>query len=111
MMKPVKCAPEVFAVVHKLCARLTRKTKDSTYLAAVHGSAENVETLLPRKLQHGEVWCRQSEQACYILLCAPDDKTAEQRLQFLGKLCPDCVVRIQRTGRRLRQDPTAYDEE
>lgn len=111
MNRPCKlCDAETFRVLHKLCARLTRKMPYALYLAALTAPdmAEAEEQCL-RRLHGGEVLCNMYENYLYILLFAHTDEEAENTLYPVLSRVHGSSVRISRITQRLEQDPTYND--
>lgn len=112
MYRPCKfCDEETFRVLHKLCARLTRKMPYALYLAVLHSrSIDNAEAQCLHLLSGGEVCCRMPDGRLYILLFARTDEGAECTLSPVLAALPGSTVRISRVTQRLREDPTDYEE-
>ena len=106
---PKACSPDTFAVVHKLCARLTRKTPFALYLAVLHvRDADHAQAMLQQRLHAGEVYSSLTPGSVHILLFAHTDAQAEAMLYPAVRACPGSTLRLQRITRRLDADPTEY---
>ena len=106
---PKVCSPDAFAVIHKLCARLTRKTPFALYLAVLHvPNVTHAQKMLQQRLHAGEVYCLLAPGSVHILLFAHTDAQAEAMLYPAVRACPGSTLRLQRITQRLDADPTVY---
>ena len=110
MNRPCKaCDAETFRTLHKLCARLTRKTPFALYLAVLHvPNVTHAQKMLQQRLHAGEVYCSLAPGSVHILLFARTDAQAEAMLYPAVLACPGSTLRLQRITQRLDADPTVY---